>query len=148
MQPSTQNACIRRAEHADIPRIQEIRLAVHENRLSDPTSVTFEDCVWFVENPGMWVWEEGGRIKGFSAADTRDGSVWALFVDPNYERRGIGRALFEAALATLRAAGYRGATLTTDPGTRAEQFYRAAGWTVVGRTPKGSLMLQSPFNFP
>src|SRR5258707_2888504 len=85
---------IRRARQDERKRITEIRLAVRENRLDDPTLVTDEDYAWFEEHPGIWVWEEGGQILGFSTGDTRDGTIWALFVDPACERRGIGRALF------------------------------------------------------
>ena len=38
-------------------------------------------------------------VVGFSAGDSGDGSIWALFVDPLHESRGIGRALIDAALA-------------------------------------------------
>ena len=127
---------IRRARHDERGRITEIRFAVRENQLGDPTLVTAEDYAWFTEHPGIWVWEEDGQILGFSAGDPRDGTIWALFVDPAHERRGIGRALFEAACDTLRRAGHRTAMLTTDPGTRAERFYRAAGWKVVGNSRK------------
>src|SRR5229473_3283582 len=101
---------IRRARRDERERITEIRFAVQENRLTDPSLVTDEDYAWFEEHPGIWVWEESGQIVGFSAGDRRDGTIWALFVDPASERRGIGRALFEAACKTLRRAGHRPAT--------------------------------------
>lgn len=47
------------------------------------------------------VWVEDNNIVGFSAADPRDGSIFALFVEEAYERRGIGRALFERACKVL-----------------------------------------------
>jgi GNAT superfamily N-acetyltransferase len=134
---------IRRARHDERGRISEIRFAVQENRLGDPTLVTAEDYAWFTEHPGIWVWEEGGQILGVSAGDPRDGTIWALFVDPGCERRGVGRALFEAACDTLRRAGHRTAMLTTDSGTRAERFYRAAGWKVVGTSHRGELIFRS-----
>jgi GNAT superfamily N-acetyltransferase len=134
---------IRRARLEERDSISEIRFAVHENKLGDPAAVTDADYRWFTEHPGIWVWEEDGRILGFSAADTRDGTIWALFVDPAHDRRGIGRALFEAACDTLRRDGHRTAMLTTDRGTRAERFYRSAGWTVVGTSQKGELILRS-----
>jgi GNAT superfamily N-acetyltransferase len=134
---------IRRARPEERDRITEIRFAVQENRLSDPALVADEDYAWFMEHPGIWVWEEDGQILGFSAGDLRDGTIWALFVDPAWERRGIGRALFAAACDTLRGAGHRTAMLTTDPGTRAERFYRAAGWKVVGNNPKGELIFRA-----
>ena len=122
---------IRRARLEERPRISEIRLAVRENQLSDPSRVTDADYRWFTDNPGIWVWEEDGRILGFSAADTRNGTIWALFIDPDHEGRGIGRALLASACDVLRGAGHRTATLTTDPGTRADRFYREAGWTAL-----------------
>ena len=134
---------IRRARPDERERITEIRYAVQENRLDDPTLVTDEDYAWFEEHPGIWVWDEGGQILGFSAGDTRDGTIWALFVDPACERRGIGRALFEAACETLRRAGHRTAMLTTDAGTRAERFYRAAGWKIVGTSTRGELIFRA-----
>jgi GNAT superfamily N-acetyltransferase len=134
---------VRRARFEERDRISEIRFAVQENKLGDPAAVTDAHYAWFTEHPGVWVWEEDGRILGFSAGDTRDGTIWALFVDPAHHRRGIGRALFEAACDTLRKAGHRTALLTTEPGTRAERFYRAAGWRVVGTSPKGELIFRS-----
>ena len=131
---------IRRARHDERDRIAEIRFAVRENQLGDPALVTAEDYAWFTEYPGIWVWEEDGQIQGFSA---RDGTIWALFVEPSHERRGIGRALFEVACDTLRGAGHRTAMLTTEPGSRAERFYRAAGWKVVGNSTKGELIFRA-----
>lgn len=132
---------IRRARQGDHPRITEIRMAVKENILSDPGRVTIEDYIWFRDHPGIWVWEENGDILGFSAADTRDGSIWALFVDPKHEQRGIGRRLFEKVLDVLRDDGHRISWLTTDSGSRAEGLYRAAGWKVIGTSPRGEAIL-------
>jgi GNAT superfamily N-acetyltransferase len=92
---------IRRASRADIPRIMEIRGAVRENRLRDPSRVKVEDVWWYVDNPGIFVWIEDRRIVGFSAADPRNGNIFALFVGEAYEGRGIGRALFERACEVL-----------------------------------------------
>jgi GNAT superfamily N-acetyltransferase len=121
---------IRRATEHDVARIFEIRTNVRENKLDDPAQVTVEDVRSFIADTGMFVWEDAGQVVGFSAPDPRDGSIWALFVDPAYEGRGIGRALFERACAVLWQAGYMRLWLTTDRGTRAEAFYRAAGWEV------------------
>jgi GNAT superfamily N-acetyltransferase len=130
---------IRRATTNDIPRITEIRNNVRENKLADPTRVALEHVRWFISNPGIFVSEEDGQVVGFSAADPRNGSIWALFMDQVYEGRGIARALFEQACAVLRDAGFERMWLTTDPGTRAEAFYRTAGWNVIGH--RGGEML-------
>ncbi|UYN94464.1 MAG: GNAT family N-acetyltransferase [Enhydrobacter sp.] len=134
---------IRRARPEDHARITAIRNSVSENVLSDPGQVTVEDYRWFEQSPGVWVWEENGTILGFSAADTRDGSIWALFVAPGHERRGIGRALFDKACDVLLENGHRTALLTTSPGTRAEGFYRAAGWQAIGTSPRGELIFHA-----
>jgi ribosomal protein S18 acetylase RimI-like enzyme len=125
-------ALIRRATESDIPRITDIRNNVRENKLIDPRRVTIEDVRWFISNPGIFLGEEDGRVVGFSAADPRNGNIWALFLDQAYEGRGIARALLQQACAVLSEAGFQQMWLTTDPGTRAEAFYRAAGWQVVG----------------
>jgi ribosomal protein S18 acetylase RimI-like enzyme len=133
---------IRKAVHADVQRLMEIRHAVRENRLSNPNSVTAADCAAFIERAEFWVWIENGVIQGFAAGDPRDGSIFALFVDPAHEGRGIGRALLALACGTLRAAGFATATLSTEPGTRAERFYRTNGLIEIGRNVKGEIVFQ------
>jgi len=134
---------IRNAIEEDIPRIMEIRASVRENKLRDPARVTLEDVRWFINNPGMFVWEENGIVAGFSAADPRDSSIFALFMDQTYERRGIAQALFRRACQVLEDAGCERQWLTTWPGTRAEQFYRRAGWVEAGFSD-GHLLFEAP----
>ena len=128
---------IRRATEADRTRISEIRFSVKENILRDPSRVTHEMVTWFIENSGVWLWEEDGKVLGFSAADTRDGTIWALFIDPAHEGRGIGRALFAKACDVLRKAGHTTGALTTQPGSRADRFYQRAGWKAIGTSERG-----------
>jgi GNAT superfamily N-acetyltransferase len=59
--------------------------------------------------------------------------VSALFVDPDHWRRGIARALLDAADDAMRAAGYARAQLWTLEGSPAERFYVALGWARDGR---------------
>src|SRR5205085_3968334 len=128
---------IRQALLSDIPRLIEIRGAVRENRLSDPRRVTLADYVWHIDHAPIHVWEDAGLIKGMSAGDPRDGSIWGLFVDPRFEGRGIGQALMLAACTSLATAGHRVAKLSTDPGTRAVRFYLRNGWRPDGYTDRG-----------
>lgn len=132
---------LRRATVHDIPAIRHVRASVVENILSDPSKVTDEDYLWFVQNPGLFVWDEGGSILGFSAADPRNSGIWALFVLPDFEKRGIGRQLLQQSCDALRTHGITHAWLTTDPGTRAEEFYRRAGWDMTG-TKDGELLFE------
>jgi ribosomal protein S18 acetylase RimI-like enzyme len=134
---------IRKATPADEARITEVRAAVRENRLS-PGSVArvAETARWIYENGTFWVWEQDGAIQGFAVADVRDGTIFGLFVHPDYEGRGIAQALLPLACEDLRAAGYATATLTTAPGSRAERFYRRNGWTDTGRREKGEIVFE------
>jgi GNAT superfamily N-acetyltransferase len=134
---------IRKATRADRPRISEVRLAVRENQLS-ATSVRKVEATsdWIFENAAFWVWEEAGTVQGFSVADPRDGTIFGLFVHPDFEGRGLGRALLPLACEDLRAAGFTVATLTTGPGTRAERFYRENGWEETGRQDDGEIMFR------
>ena len=131
---------IRRAVQSDVARIMEVRHSVRENRLSDPNLVTGKDCAEFIERSEMWVWEEDGIVQAFAAGDIRDGWIWALFVAPEYEGRGIGKALLSMACETLRNAGYAVANLSTAAGTRAERFYMENGWTLVSNNRRGELL--------
>lgn len=118
------------ANERDIDAMSAIRLAVLENRLSNPGRVTRFDYEDYLERFGRgWVCELDGRIVGFSYADKRDASIWALFVEPAMEGRGIGRRLLALALDYLSALGHVRALLSTGADTRADRFYAALGWT-------------------
>lgn len=88
-----------------------------------------------------WVAEEEGRILGWGSAgacrdadgDETTGELWALYVDPDAWRRGIGRAIWKVVEAHLRAAGYRSATLwVLADNHRALQFYHSLGFQADG----------------
>jgi GNAT superfamily N-acetyltransferase len=124
---------IREAQVADIPAYMEVRLAVRENVLSNPALVTYADNVDYLTRRGKgWVAEVDGRIVGFAIADLQDHSIWALFVHPDFEGRGIGRALHDTMLNWYFSQTSETVWLSTDPGTRAEAFYKKAGWKAVG----------------
>jgi len=46
------------------------------------------------------------------------------------------------ACAVLKESGHATAVLTTEAGTRAERFYRADGWTEIGRKEDGQIIFQ------
>ena len=129
---------IRVATEADIAEMHRIRTSVRENRLADPSLVQPGDYrAMLAEHGRGWVAESGGRIIGFAVADLARRNVWALFVDPDSEGRGAGRLLHEAMMGWMFAAGAEEVWLGTDPGTRAERFYRAAGWRYAGAQANG-----------
>ncbi len=134
---------IREAQVADIPRLSEVRLAVRENVLSNPALVTYEDYVEYLTRRGKgWVAEEAGRIAGFAIVDLQGRNIWALFVHPAFEGRGIGRALHDLMLDWYFSQTNETVWLGTAPGTRAEAFYRKAGWREVGVRENGEIKFE------
>jgi GNAT superfamily N-acetyltransferase len=130
---------MRPAVASDIPEIQRVRTSVKENRLVS-TIITDEDVRIAIEETGRgWVVEEEGEVAGFAIGSVTTGNLWALFVRPASEGRGYGRQLHDAVVNWLFDAGLDRLWLTTEPGTRAQRFYDAAGWTLVGTTAQGEL---------
>lgn len=129
---------IRVATEEDIPEMHRIRTSVRENRLADPALVQPHDYrAMLTEHGRGWVAESDGRITGFAVADLARCNIWALFVDPGFEGGGIGRRLHDAMMDWMFAAGAEEVWLGTDPGTRAERFYRLAGWRFAGTQENG-----------
>lgn len=126
---------IREATIEDIGEIQRIRHAVKENVLSDPSLVTDEHCRDYITRRGKgWVYEAGNQIVGFAIIDLQDDNVWALFLHPHFERRGIGRQLHDIMLRWYFNIKQEGTLwLSTSPDTRAPGFYITAGWAQVGK---------------
>ena len=124
---------IREATLADIPQLMEIRLSVTENVLSNPALVPYAAYVDYLTQRGKgWAAAVPGRLAGFAVADLLGHNIWALFVRPGFEGQGIGRALHEAMLDWYFSETSEPVWLGTAPGTRAEAFYRKAGWREVG----------------
>lgn len=134
---------IREAQLADIPAYMEVRFAVTENVLNNRALVTYEDNVDYLTRRGKgWVAEENGRIAGFAIADLQGHSIWALFVHPDDERKGIGHALHTIMLNWYFSQTSENVWLSTAPGTRAEGFYRKAGWQMTGLTKSGEVRFE------
>jgi GNAT superfamily N-acetyltransferase len=141
----TPTTTFRRARASDVPAILRIRAAVRENVLSDPSKVTAGMCEQYLEELGRgWVCEIDGRVVAFAYADRAKSSIWALFMEPDFEGRGIGRELLRLATDWLFALGNDVVVLSTNPGTRAEAFYRALGWRLQGMTSDGEVALALP----
>lgn len=127
----TKIANFRRATALDIPAMSKIRLAVRENVLSDPARITQKMYEDYLDLLGRgWVAEIDGRVVGFSYANKTDGSIWALFISPEYEGRGLARELLNTAVGWLFDQGHEIVRLSTGSGTRADRFYAAQGWAL------------------
>jgi ribosomal protein S18 acetylase RimI-like enzyme len=69
---------------------------------------------------------EGPRIVGFGQLQGAEGVIEAIYVDPDFARRGIGTALVATLLDTARRAGLPGVVL--DASQNSVPFYRALGF--------------------
>ena len=128
----------REARKEDIPGMQVVRNAVRENRLSDPGLIRDADYEPFIEVNGKgWVCEVGDRIVGFAFVDLPNRNIWALFVDPEFEKRGIGKTLHDTMLDWYFSRHPESLWLSTAPNTRAETFYALQGWKKNGVYGKG-----------
>ncbi len=124
---------IREAKIEDIKQIQVVRNSVKENMLSSPDLVSDKDCSEFLFKRGKgWVCQIENRVIGFAIADLQANNIWALFLLPEFEGRGIGRRLQNIMLDWYFSTGKEHVWLGTAPGTKAEQFYTKTGWIKSG----------------
>jgi len=133
---------IRVADAADVTALHRIRLGVRENRLSSPEQVTETSYLAYIAAGSAWVAESEFGLAGFAILDRETSSVWALFVDPSSEGVGVGRALHGHMLEWAREQGLHKLWLSTSRDTRAERFYRRAGWEPAGLTAAGELRFE------
>jgi GNAT superfamily N-acetyltransferase len=133
---------IREATAADMPGISRVRTSVRENLLTAEQlrerGITNESvAASFLTDSKGWVAEGGGEIVAFAIADRAARSIFALFVLPAVEDRGLGSRLHDLALQWLRECGADRIWLTTGPGTKAARFYERRGWVRGGRDLSG-----------
>lgn len=130
---------IRQATEADIDELFDVRTSVRENFQSREElagiGVTPESIGRMLRSTSRaWIAEEGGRAVAFSMADAAEATIFALFVRPEHEGRGLGRRLMAETEAWLFSTGAEEIWLLTgsDPHLRANGFYRHLGWVNVG----------------
>jgi GNAT superfamily N-acetyltransferase len=133
----------RQATIQDIEQIQIVRNAVKENMLSNPALVPDADVEDYITRRGKgWVCVIDNAVVGFSIVSVLDQNVWALFVDPGSEAKGIGRQLHDLMMNWYFEQTNETVWLSTSPGTRAETFYRKQGWVETGVYGKGEVKFE------
>lgn len=136
----------RQARLNDIPQIQFVRNSVKENQLSDPSLVPDKDVADYITNRGRgWVCETSDRVVGFSIVDLVDNNIWALFIHPEFEGKGIGKKLHRLMMDWYFLQTKETVWLGTEPQSRAERFYRMQGWKKVGVHGQGEIKFEMDF---
>ena len=148
---------IREAEAKDIPSIASIHVRAWQTAYRDQLDDAYLDALDVDERipqtrsmieeapPGFrsWVAEDDGAVVGFAVtgptqdadADEKTAEVYAIYLEPERVGTGVGRALFEHAVADLLDRGFTAATLwILETNAPARRFYEAAGWTADGAT--------------
>lgn len=127
---------LRDATLADIETIFTIRTGVKENHLSHEemaeigiTPQTIAEII--AQSSCIWLAEVEGEPAGFAMALAEEACLFAMFVLPQFEGRGVGRRLLEKAEAFLFAQQPT-IWLETAAGSRAAAFYQRQGWRPAG----------------
>ena len=80
--------------------------------------------------------ERQGLVFGVARVEP-DGELGLMFVDPRTINRGVGRALFEAAVALARRLGAKRMAILADP--NAAPFYERMGARFVSQAPSDAI---------
>jgi ribosomal protein S18 acetylase RimI-like enzyme len=94
--------------------------------------MTVATCVEAMQSRSMLVAvarEAESRVVGFGQLHPQEGVVEAIYIEPDYERRGIGRALAQALEAVAQKCDLR--WLVADASLNAVPFYLALGFRQV-----------------
>jgi ribosomal protein S18 acetylase RimI-like enzyme len=128
---------VRAAGPADAPAVAELLVEFNGEGLSPEALARRMEEVQGLETAFLGDWEgEAAGLLVLRIAPTLSGADdWAeiaeMYVRPQFRRRGIGRALVEAALACGRNRGCREFHLLVDPSNEAGQaFYAKLGFQV------------------
>lgn len=133
----------REATLEDIEQIHSVRMSVRENILVNQSLVTEEDYTRTLTTDGKgWVCTSESKVVGFSIVDTVKKNVWALFVHPSFEAKGIGSELQKLMLRWYFSNQVETLWLSTDSGTKADKFYRKHGWKEVMRFGKNEIKFE------
>ena len=133
----------------DIEDILDIRVSTKENHFSmadlSEVGVTPESIAeWLEGSVKGWLCEESGKPAGFALADSMTAEVLVVACYPEYEKRGIGKALMHEVHEWLWSCDHDEIWLWSDPdpGIRAYGFYRKLGYEPTGATKGSDEMLK------
>lgn len=118
-----------------LPYFYEIRFSVEEN-LVHPHQIKYlqrNQAIADIEQGGGWICKVNDDYAGFCfGIFVEKPIIGGLFVKPEYQSKGIGTELLNKVTNWMFEQGTDEIKLTTDPGSKAEFFYRRRGWEYIG----------------
>ena len=136
---------VRPAVNADVQAITEMVIRAKQSNGYDATfmaacrqelTVTASD----LSVGEHWVCEDESIVAYISWQANRETDcveVGSLFIDPNWQRQGVGCKLWQKVAQQAQTLGLEHIRLDADPA--AVPFYRAMGLTVIAQVPSGSI---------
>ncbi len=123
---------IRPARRADVASLFQVRTSVRENRLTREEmlalGITEESVGGMIEHARCaWVAVDEGKTVGFSMIIPEEACLFAAFILPDYEGKGVGKKLVAEAEQALFKQ-HQTIWLETGKKSRAAGFYRHLGW--------------------
>ena len=103
--------------------------------------VVVENSYVASQNFNAWLAEADGKAVGFAMVDAEEGCVFAAFVLPEWEGRGLGRRLMAEAEASLFRR-HETIWLETDGRSRASGFYAHLGWKPTATDGNGDVRFE------
>jgi GNAT superfamily N-acetyltransferase len=138
---------IRRAVVKDVDAIFDVRTCVIENHMTEEQlaemGVTRESTRQVILDDSLPIWcafvED--KMAGFVSIKIEDSELFALFVRPECEGKGIGGALHDVAVNWwCEHHPNEALNLNTEQSARAFTFYQKRGWVLVAGEPKSHML--------
>jgi ribosomal-protein-alanine N-acetyltransferase len=93
-----------------------------------------EDLIAALKTNEIWVGVYDNKIAGYVLMETEgdSGHIVSLTVDPEFRRKGFGKALMDVAEAHYKKEGYKRIVLEVHPDNAAQTLYFKLGYRVTG----------------
>lgn len=136
------NVIYEKLKACHLPFFYEIRFSVEENLLHahQIQYLLRPQALEDINQGGGWICRVGEEYVGFCfGVFIPEAIIGGLFIKPEYQSLGIGSTLINYVTNWLFSKGAEEIRLTTDPGSKAEGFYRQNNWTIIGNDEFGQL---------